>query len=166
MESGARRGSNWGCGRGGVRVSSNAKERSLFRSPRLSFRTLNLQGPGRSGLSDSGLLEDQEARFLERGGLRPGEAVNAEQRGPWTAGGAVPRRLGTPGTAVRLPVPDAHRYEGLATLIIISQPLALFPNPSPTRSSFPSPHQTDGRLGVRGGWRVRVRSGGKFRRMD
>lgn len=148
-------------------MSSSAKERSLFRSPRLSFRTLNLQGPGRSGLSDSRLLEDcQEAHFLELGGLRPGKrsAPSSKVLGHQVALSLV--ALGTPGTAVRLPVPDAHRYEGLATLIITSPPLALFRNPSPTRRSFPSPHQNDGGLGVRGGGRVRVRPRGKFRSMD
>lgn len=164
MGSGARWSSNWGCGRGGVRVSSSAKERSLFRSPILSFRTLNLQGPGRSGLEVTGRLSRGSLPRARR--TQTWEAVSAKQQGPWTPGGAVPRRLGTPGTAVRLPVPDAHRYEGLATLIITSPPLALFRNPSPTRRSFPSPHQNDGGLGVRGGGRVRVRPRGKFRSMD
>lgn len=99
-------------------------------------------------------------------------AFCAEQRGPWTPGGAVPRGAG-PGLwdgwrCGEAASPRCAPGRRAGTLAFTSPPWLFFSSPPSTRSSFPSPHQADGGLGCgeRGGGRVRARFRGGFRRVD
>lgn len=145
-----------------MRVSYSAKERSLFRSPRLSFRPLDLWGPGRSVLPDSGHVPWGCCKPV-RGSLpRTAEDSDlgtfcAEQRGPRTPGGAVPRGAGPGlweswhcGTAAS---PRCAPGRRAGTLVFTSPPWLFFlPHLQPEALS---PHPTrpteDWGCGERGG---------------